>query len=135
MQRLPCCPVEVVSAFHSLGQLMNLFIHRNNLFGSGLAIPWLTTKSIPSGIILHLDYPNCFESQGAFNPDHIEHTSLPHCSDVFLGVMDQQPSPCKSFCYVQETKNSKFKRRRLIPAHRLCDKDPNNLKAVLITII
>ena len=26
-------------------------------------------------------------------------------------------------------------RRRLIPAHRLCDKDPNNLKAVLITII
>ena len=99
------------------------------------AIPSLTTKSIPSGIILLLDYPNCFESQGAFNPGHVEHTSLLHRSDVFVGVMDQQPSPCNFFSYVQETKNSKSKRRRLIPAHRLCDKDPSNLKAVLITII
>ena len=71
----------------------------------------------------------------AFNPGHVEHTSLLHRSDVFFGVMDQQPSPCKSFCYVPETKNSESKRRWLIPAHRLCDKGPNNLKAVLITII
>ena len=39
------------------------------------------------------------------------------------------------FLYAQETKNSKSKWRRLIPAHRLCDKDPSNLKAVLITNI
>ena len=90
---------------------------------------------LPSGIILHLDYPNCFESRGAFNPGLVEHTSFLHRSDVFLGVMDQETSPCKSFSYVQETKNSKSKWRRLIPAHRLCDKDPSNLRAVLITII
>ena len=90
---------------------------------------------LPTGIILHLDYPNCFESQGAFNPGLVEHTSFLHSSDVFLGVMDQQTSPCKSFFYVQETKNSKSKWRRLIPAHRLCDKDPSNLRAVLIAII
>ena len=90
---------------------------------------------LPSGIILHLDYSNCFESQGAFNPGPVEHTSLPHHSDVFLRVMDQQSSRCKSFSYVQETKNSKWIWRRLIPAHRLCDKDPSNLRAVLITII
>ena len=90
---------------------------------------------LPSGITLHLDYPNCFESQDAFNPGHVEHTSLRHRSDVFLWVMDQQPSPCKSFSYVAETKNSKSKWRRLIPANRLCDKDPSNLRAVSITII
>ena len=47
---------------------------------------------LPSGIVLHLDYSNCFESQGAFNLGPVEHTSLPHRSDVFLRVMDQQSS-------------------------------------------
>ena len=75
------------------------------------------------------------ECRVAFNPGHVEHTSLSNRWDVLLGVMDQQPSPCKSFLYAQETKNSKSKWRRLIPAHRLCDKDPSNLKAVLITNI
>ena len=54
-------------------------------------------------IVLHLDYPNCYESQDAFSSGHVERTSLPHRWDVFLGVMDQQPPPCKSSCYVQET--------------------------------
>ena len=54
-------------------------------------------------IVLHLDYPNCYESQDAFSSGHVERTSLPHRWDVFLGVMDQQPPLCKSSCYVQET--------------------------------
>ena len=54
-------------------------------------------------IVLHLDYPNCYESQDAFSSGHVERKSLPHRSDVSLGVMDQQPPPCKSSCYVQET--------------------------------
>ena len=58
-------------------------------------------------IVLLLDYPNCYESQDAFSSGHVERTSLPHCLDVFLGVMDQQPPPWKSSHYVQETWNSK----------------------------
>ena len=54
-------------------------------------------------IVLHLDYPNCYESQDAFSSGHVERTSLPHRLDVFLGVMDQQLPSCKSSCYVQET--------------------------------
>ena len=54
-------------------------------------------------IVLHLDYPNCYESQDAFSSGHVERTSLPHRWDVFLGVMDQQLPSCKSSCYVQET--------------------------------
>ena len=34
-------------------------------------------------IVLHLDYPNCYESQDAFSSGHVECTSLPHHSDVF----------------------------------------------------
>ena len=34
-------------------------------------------------IVLHLDYPNCYESQDAFSSGHVECTSLPHRSDVF----------------------------------------------------
>ena len=56
-------------------------------------------------IALHLDYPNCYESQDAFSSGHVERSSLPHRSDVFLGVMEK--APCKSSCYVQETWNSK----------------------------
>ena len=33
-------------------------------------------------IVLHLDYPNCYESQDAFSSGHVECTSLPHRSDV-----------------------------------------------------
>ena len=58
-------------------------------------------------IVLHLDYPNCYESYDAFSSGHVERTSLPHRFYVFLGVMDQQPPPCKSSRYVQETWNSK----------------------------
>ena len=54
-------------------------------------------------IVLHLDYPNCYESQNAFSSGHVERTSLPHRLDVFLGVVDQQSPPFKSSCYVQET--------------------------------
>ena len=50
-----------------------------------------------------LDYPNCCESQDAFSSGHVECTSLPHRSDVFLRVMGQQPLPCKSSLYVKET--------------------------------
>ena len=52
-------------------------------------------------IVLHLDYPNCYESQDAFSSGHVERSSLPHRSDVFLVVMGK--APCKSSCYVQET--------------------------------
>ena len=52
-------------------------------------------------IVLHLDYPNCYESQDAFSSGHVERSSLPHRSDVFPGVMGK--APCKSSCYVQET--------------------------------
>ena len=58
-------------------------------------------------IVLHLDYPNCYESPDAFSSGHVERASLPHRSGVFHGVMDQQPPPCKSSHYVQETWNSK----------------------------
>ena len=34
-------------------------------------------------IVLHLDYPNCYESQDAFSSGHVECTSLPHRADVF----------------------------------------------------
>ena len=34
-------------------------------------------------IVLHLDYPNCYESQDAFSSGHVECTSLPHRTDVF----------------------------------------------------
>ena len=34
-------------------------------------------------IVLHLDYPNCYESQDAFSSGHVECTSLPHLTDVF----------------------------------------------------
>ena len=54
-------------------------------------------------IVLHLDYPNCYESQDAFSSGHVERTSLPHRSDVFLGVIGQHPPTCKSSRYVQET--------------------------------
>ena len=35
-------------------------------------------------IVLHHDYPNCYESQDALSAGHVEWTSLPHCLDVFL---------------------------------------------------
>ena len=53
-------------------------------------------------IVLHLDYPNCYESQDAFSSGHVERPSLPHRSDVFPRVMDQQPQPCRSSRYLQE---------------------------------
>ena len=34
-------------------------------------------------IVLHLEYPNCYESQDAFSSGHVECTSLPHRTDVF----------------------------------------------------
>ena len=44
-------------------------------------------------IVLHLDYPNCYESQDAFSSGHVECTSLPHRSDVvkILGTLDSRP--------------------------------------------
>ena len=48
-------------------------------------------------IVLHLDYPNCYESQDAFSSGHVECTSLPHRSDVvkILGTLEFPPYPFK----------------------------------------
>ena len=53
--------------------------------------PW------PSGNCLTSSYPNCFESQDAFSSGHVECTSLPHRSDVFLAVIGQQPLTLQFF--------------------------------------
>ena len=76
---LQCCPVGVVSAFHSSSWIFSFAP-----MGSGNVI--LCTDHPILGqavIVLHLDYPNCYESQDAFSSGHVECTSLPHRSDVF----------------------------------------------------
>ena len=75
---------------------MNLCTYTENfsftLMGSGDAILCADHPILGQAVIvLHLDYPNCYESQDAFSSGHVECTSLPHRSDVFLAVIGQQP--------------------------------------------
>ena len=113
-QNIPYCygaaHLGLVSAFHSSSEIFS-FSPRILSFtpmGSGDAILCADHPILGQAVIvLHLDYPNCYESQDAFSSGHVERTSLPHRLDVFLGVMDQQLPPCKSSHYVQETWNSK----------------------------
>ena len=71
--------VGVVSAFHSRSWIF-LFTP----VGSGDVILCADHPILGQVVIvLHLDYPNCYESQDAFSSGHVECTSLPHHSDVF----------------------------------------------------
>ena len=75
-----CYPVRVDSVFHS-----SSWIFSWTPVGSRDAV--LCTDHPILGqavIVLHLDYPNCYESQDAFSSGHVECTSLPHRLDVFL---------------------------------------------------
>ena len=79
----------VVSAFHSSSWIFSF-----TPLGSGDVI--LCTDHPILGqavIVLHLDYPNCYESQDAFSSGHVECTSLPHRSDVvgILGTLEFLP--------------------------------------------
>ena len=76
---LRCCPVGVVSAFHSSSWIFSF-----TPMGSGDVILCADHPILGQAVIvLHLDYPNCYESQDAFSSGHVECTSLPHLSDVF----------------------------------------------------
>ena len=89
----------VVSAFHSSSCISSF-----TPMGSGDTILCADHPILGQAVIvLHLDYPNCYESQDAFSSGHVERTSLPHRSDVSLGVMGRHPPTCKSSRYVQET--------------------------------
>ena len=96
----------MVSAFHS-SSCISSFTPRIFSFtpmGSGDTILCADHPILGQAVIvLHLDYPNCYESQDAFSSGHVERTSLPHRSDVSLGVMGRHPPTCKSSRYVQET--------------------------------
>ena len=81
---------------------MNLCTYTENfsftLMGSGDAILCADHPILGQAVIvLHLDYPNCYESQDAFSSGHVECTSLPHRSDVFLAVIGQQPLTLQFF--------------------------------------
>ena len=76
---LQCCPVGVVSAFHSSSWIFSFAP-----MGSGDVILCADHPILGQVVIvLHLDYPNCYESQDAFSSGHVECTSLPHRTDVF----------------------------------------------------
>ena len=101
-----CYPCRMVSAFHSSSCISSFTprIFSFTLMGSGDTILCADHPILGQAVIvLHLDYPNCYESQDAFSSGHVERTSLPHRSDVSLGVMGRHPPTCKSSRYVQET--------------------------------
>ena len=113
----------------------NPFIHTNGQRGCNF-MRWPHNPG-PSGNGLTSWLPELLWVSGyiAFSSGHLERTSLLHRSGMFLGVMDQQPPPCKSSHYVQETWRHRSKWRQLVPGHQLFDKDPSHLKLlVLITI-
>ena len=81
-------------------------------------------------------YPNCYESQGAFSSGHLERTSLPHRSGVFLGVIDQQPRPSNLPTMYKKHGIQKdgSEWRQLMPGHQLCNKDPSQSPSFSILI-
>ena len=101
-------------------QPMNLCAYSENfsftLMGSGDAILCADHPILGQAVIvLHLDYPNCYESQDAFSSGHVECTSLPHRSDVFLAVIGQQPLTFQFFLLY--TRNIELKRRDQMRDH------------------
>ena len=99
---------------------MNLCTYTENfsftLMGSGDAILCADHPILGQAVIvLHLDYPNCYESQDAFSSGHVECTSLPHRSDVFLAVIGQQPLTLQFFLLY--TRNIELKRRDQMRVH------------------
>ena len=75
-----CYPVRVDSVFHS-----SSWIFSWTPMGSRDAVPCTDHPILGQAVIvLHLNYPNCYESQDAFSSGHVECTSLPDRLDVFL---------------------------------------------------
>ena len=81
--------LRVISAFHSSSWIFSF-----TPLGSGDVILCADHPILGQAVIvLHLDYPNCYESQDAFSPGHVKCTSLPHRSDVvwILGTLEFFP--------------------------------------------